>query len=171
MRKSQVARTLYTQAAREFPNSSAAATGLGALAHAAGDREASLGHLRRALELNDRDALAWFELALVENDQALLEKAAQLNPDLAEAHVLLGVRATDDGRLDVALGHLEQATRLMPRKSYAWYSLGYAQVQCGDTTKARQSLEQALGTATTPEQRAMAATLLDSLGLDSLNRN
>jgi tetratricopeptide (TPR) repeat protein len=158
-----LARTLYTQAAREFPNSSSAATGLGALALAEGDRDGARAQLKRSLELNDRDALAWFECALIDNDHAALEKAAQLNPNLAEAHVLLGVRATDDGDLDAALEHLEQATRLLPRKSYAWYSLGYAQVRNGDTEGATRSLEQALRTATTAEQRKMASTLRDSL--------
>jgi tetratricopeptide (TPR) repeat protein len=158
-----LARTLYTQAAREFPNSSSAATGLGALALAEGDRDGAREQLKRSLELNDRDALAWFEWALIDNDHAALEKAAQLNPNLAEAHVLLGVRATDDGDLDAALEHLEQATHLLPRKSYAWYSLGYAQVRNGDTEGATRSLEQALRTATTAEQRKMASTLRDSL--------
>jgi tetratricopeptide (TPR) repeat protein len=162
-RKPALARDLYTQASKAYPDSSAVETGLGTLAYNEGDPVKALAHLRRALELNDRDALAWFELSLLENDQAALEKAVQLNPNLAEAHVLLGVRLTDDGNLDAALQHLEQATRLLPRKSYAWYSLGYAQFQRGDVAGARGALEQALQTASTQEQRQMAATLLDSL--------
>lgn len=160
--KPELARMLYTQAANAFPNSSVVETGLGTLAYGTGDNPGARAHLKRALELNDRDALAWFELGLMEDDPAALEKAAQLNPNLAEAHVLLGVRATDDGDLGAALQHLEQATRLLPRKSYAWYSLGYAQLKRGDSAGARRSLEQALATATSPEQHAMAATLLDS---------
>jgi Flp pilus assembly protein TadD len=87
----------------------------------------------------------------------------RLDPNLAEAQVLLGVRATDLGDLDKALEHLEHATRLMPRKSYAWHSLGYAQQKHGDLTGVRISLEHALQTATSPEQGQMAATLLGSL--------
>ncbi len=162
--KPALAKALYTQAAREFPNSSAVATGLGTLAYAEGDAEAARSHLSHALQLNDREALAWFQLALTENNQTALERAVELNPNLAEARVLLGVRATDLGDFDTALLHLEQATRLLPRKSYAWYSLGYAQTKQGDAIGARRSLEQALATATSPEQRQMAATLLDSLG-------
>ena len=162
-RQPELARTLYTRAAREYPNSSSAATGLGILALAEGKQDGARAHLKRALELNDRDALAWFQWALMENDQTALEKAALLNPNLAEAHVLLGVRLTDDGNLAAALAHLEQATRLMPRKSYAWYSLGFAQNKLGDSAGARRALEQALQNATTPEQRQMAETLLVSL--------
>ena len=120
-------------------------------------------HLNRALELNDRDSLAWFQLALTANTVGALERAAELNPNLAEAHILLGVRATDDNQLDTALTHLKLATRLVPRKSYAWYSLAYAQQKQGDAASARASLEQALQTATTPQHREMAAALLDSL--------
>ena len=161
--KPELAKMLYTQAAREFPNSSAAATGLATVTFAEGSHDRALAQLKHALELNDRDALAWFELALMDNDQAALERAVQLGPNLADAQVLLGVRATDIGDLDTALVLLERATRLMPRKSYAWYSLGYAQQKGGDTAGAHISLEHALQTATSREQREMAGTLLDSL--------
>ncbi|MEO5925093.1 MAG: tetratricopeptide repeat protein [Bryobacteraceae bacterium] len=159
----QLAHTLYEQAAKEYPNSSGAATGLATLAFAEGNRDGALKQLRHALDLNDRDALAWFELGAMENDNAALENAARWNPNLGEAHVLLGVRATDAGDLAAALRHLEQATNLMPRKSYAWYSLGYAQEKAGLHDAAELSLRTALRAATTTEQRQMAQTLLDSI--------
>jgi Flp pilus assembly protein TadD len=158
-----LAHKLYAQAARDFPKSSSAATGLATLALGDGDREKASSELRRALDLDAHDSRAWFELAVMNNDTPALRKVVELDPNFAEAHILLGVRATDDGDLDAALQHLEQATRLMPRKSYAWYSLGYAQQKAGDTTAARQSLDRALLFATAPEQRSMAATLLDSM--------
>ncbi len=158
-----MARTLYSQAAREYPNSSSAATGLAVLAAAEGDREKAASELRRALDLNDRDAQALFAAAVLDNDRQALERVVEIDPNFAEAHVLLGVRATDEGDLNAGLRHLEQAVTLMPRKSYAWYSLGYAQWKKGDAVGARRSLQQALQTAASPEQRTMAATLLDSL--------
>ncbi len=78
--------------------------------------------------------------------------------------MILGVRATDDGDFEAALEHLGKAVRLLPRKSYAWYSLGFAQYKGGDAEGARASLEQALRTASTPEQIRMAQTLLGALG-------
>ena len=159
----EIARPLYEQAAREFPNSSAVAAGLGAMALALGDEPTARGHLERALQLNDRDAAAWFELGLLNHDDASLERAAALNPNLGEAHLLLGVHATDDRDLARAMPHLEQAVRLMPRKSYAWYSLAFAQARANQPAAARESLQQALHTAATQEQRAMAQTLLGSL--------
>jgi Tfp pilus assembly protein PilF len=51
----------------------------------------------------------------------------------------------------------------MPLKSYAWYSLAFAQTRAGQSAAARESLQRALHTATTPEQRKMAETLVSSL--------
>ena len=77
--------------------------------------------------------------------------------------MLLGVHATDDGDFGAALTHLREAVRLMPLKSYAWYSLGFAQVKAGQTEDAKSSLLRALHTATSPEQTKMAEVLLSSL--------
>ncbi len=105
-----------------------------------------------------------FQKALLEGDQAALEKAAALNPKLGEAQLLLGERATDRGDLALAIQHLERAVDLLPRKSNAWYSLAFAQQKRGDLEAARVSLTHALRTAATPEQTAMTRALLDSLG-------
>ncbi|MEO8096975.1 MAG: tetratricopeptide repeat protein [Acidobacteriota bacterium] len=155
--------TFYEQAARDYPNAASASLGLGILARARGRTEEARGHLQRALVLNDRDAMTWFQWAVLENDHAALEKAARLNPNFGEARSLLGVRATDDGDLPAALEHLQQAARLLPRKSYVWYSLAFAQFKAGQPEPAATSLESALRTATSPEQIQMAQTLLDSL--------
>ncbi len=99
---------------------------------------------------------------IVDNDARALQRSVELNPDLAEAHILLGVRATDDGELDVALQHLERATQLDAAQVPRLVSLGYAQERAGRKEEARQSLDRALQTAVSREQREMAATLLDS---------
>lgn len=104
-----------------------------------------------------------FQKALLEDDQDALEKAAALNPKLGEAQLLLGEHATDRGDLESAIQYLERAVDLLPRKSNAWYALGYAQQKRGDAEAARMSLERAARTATTPEQTAMARALLESL--------
>lgn len=162
-RHPEIAKQLYEQAMREFPGASAVETGLGAMALALGDEASARSHLQSAIRLNEDDASAWFALGLLDHNDRALERAAALNPNLGEAHLLLGVHATDDGDLPLALAHLEQAVRLMPRKSYAWYSLAFAQVRANQTAAARDGLQRALHTATTPEQRKMAETLLESL--------
>lgn len=104
-----------------------------------------------------------FQKALLEDDQDALEKAAALNPKLGEAQLLLGERATDRGDLELAIQYLERAVDLLPRKSNAWYALGFAQQKRGDSVAARVSLDEALRKAKTPEQTAMARALLESL--------
>lgn len=159
----KLARSLYTEASRQFPDSSGAATGLAMLANLNGDRDAARSHLLRALALNQENAEAWFQLALLEGDDTALRKAAKLNPNLGEAQLLLGVHATDDGDLDSAIEYLENAVDLLPRKSPAWYSLAFAQQKNGDEAAAIVSLYRALRTATTMEQTAMAEALIESL--------
>ncbi len=159
----ELARSFFEQAAREFPTSSGAAAGLGAMELTLGHEPAARAHLQRAIQLNDRDPEAWFQLGLLDHDDAALARAAELNPALGEAHLLLGVHATDDNLLPIAVDHLQQAVRLMPLKSYAWYSLAFAQTRAGQSAAARESLQRALHTATTPEQRKMAETLVSSL--------
>lgn len=158
-----LARSLYTEASRQFPDSSGAATGLAMLASLDGDRDAARSHLLRALALNQEDANAWFQFALLEGDDTALRKAAELNPNLGEAQLLLGVHATDDGDLDRAIEYLESAVELLPRKSSAWYSLAFAQQKNGDDAATITSLNRALRTATSPEDTAMANALLESL--------
>ena len=82
--------------------------------------------------------------------------------DFAEAHVLLGIRATDAGDLQKALVHLRQAVRVLPRRSYIWNALAYAEQKAGDRFAAIGSARQAIRTATTAEQVRMAETLIEA---------
>jgi tetratricopeptide (TPR) repeat protein len=158
-----VAREKYSQAQRENPDSAEVTAGLAALAEAEGDRELAKTLFEKALALDDRDAAAWFQYSVITGDEEALRKAAELDPNLGEAQLLLGIHATDDNRIDEALDHLDRATQLLLRKSYAWYSLAFAQQKADETTAALHSVERALATATTPEQTAMAQTLLTLL--------
>lgn len=158
-----VAKTVVDQAVREFPNTPAVATLEGRMAMALGDEAGARVHFERALRMDDRNADAWFERALLDHDDAALVRAAELNPNLGEARLLLGVHATDDGELPTALTHLREAVRLMPLKSYAWYSLAFAQVKAGQAEDAKASLQRAFHTAASPEQTAMARALMSSL--------
>ncbi len=171
-----LATELYQLAARNSPDSSSAALGLGALAAAQGRNEEAGAHLERAIQFDPGNAAAWFEYALLEQDRGagaarvreLLEKTVAANPDFGEAHALLGIRATDEGRYDDAIAHLEDAARLLPRKSYVWHALAFAQQKRGRTAEALVSARRAARTAATPEQAAMAESLL--LGLNGAPR-
>jgi tetratricopeptide (TPR) repeat protein len=172
VRRSTLARTLFEQAARERPDSAAAAAGLGSLALSEGRKEDARRSLERAIALGDRDAGTWFELAMLEREtgapgarvDALLRRTITLNPNFAEAHFLLGARATDDGDYATAIGHLHEALRVLPRQSYFWHALGYAQAKLGMHQEAAESARRALASAATEEHERMAETLLRQVG-------
>src|SRR5262249_47575279 len=145
--RNALARTLFGQAARNRPDSPAAAAGLGALALAEGRKEDARRSLERAIALGSRDAGTYFELASLERETGaprkrvdeLLRRTIALNRNFAEAHFLLGVRATDDGEYAAAIEHLREAVRILPRQSYFWHALGYAQAKLGRREEAVES--------------------------------
>jgi tetratricopeptide (TPR) repeat protein len=172
VRRNALARTLFEQAARERPDSAAAAAGLGSLALAEGRKEDARQSLELAIALGDRDAGTYFELAMLEREtgapgarvDALLKRTVALNPNFAEAHFLLGTRATDDGDYATAIGHLREALRVLPRQSYFWHALGYAQAKLGMRQEAAESARRALASAATEEHERMAEALLRQSG-------
>jgi tetratricopeptide (TPR) repeat protein len=170
MGKQPLAAQLFQQAARDYPETAAAALGLGSLASAQGRVEEARSHLDRATKLDPRNGSAWFELAMLEQETgagservtALLDQAVAANPNLGQAQVLLGVRASDAGQYSVAAQHLEQAARLLPRKSDVWQALAFVQDRLG-LPAAEKSAVRAVRTAVTPDQAIAAETLLSGL--------
>jgi len=165
------ARTLFDEAAREHPDSAAAEAGLGMLSMTQNRPGDARRHLERALQLDDKDATILFEYALLERDagagtervRELLEKVVALNPNFGEAQLLLGVRATDDRNFDRAVVYLHDAARLLPRQSYVWHALAYAQQKLGRYPEALDAAQRAVRTASTDDQEHAAETLRDAL--------
>jgi tetratricopeptide (TPR) repeat protein len=172
------ARTLFEQAAREHPESATAEAGLGMLAMTQNRPGDARRYLERAVQLDDKDSTILFEYALLERDagagtdrvRELLEKVVALNPSFGEAQLLLGVRATDDRRFDAAVTYLHDAARLLPRQSYVWHALAYAEQKRGHYPEALDAAQRAVRTASTDDQEHMAEALRDALrGLVSGN--
>ena len=167
----QQAQTLFEQAAREHPESATAEAGLGMLAMTQNRPGDARRHLERAIQLDEKDASILFEYALLERDagagvervRELLEKVVAINPNFGEAKMLLGVRATDDGRYDAAIAYLKDAARLLPRQSYVWYALAYAQQKAGNQPEALAAAQRAIRSAATDEQQHSAEALRDAL--------
>lgn len=165
------ARALFERAAREHPDSATAQAGLGMLAMTQNRPGDARRYLEKALKLDDKDATILFEYALLERDagvgtervRELLEKVVALNPSFGEAQLLLGVRATDDRRYDAAITYLHDAARLLPRQSYVWHALAYAQQKLGNYPEALDAAQRAVRTASTDEQERMAEALRDAL--------
>jgi tetratricopeptide (TPR) repeat protein len=165
------ARTLFEQAAREHPDSATAEAGLGMLAMTQNRPGDARRYLEKAIQLDDKDATILFEYALLERDagvgtervREMLEKVVALNPNLGEAQLLLGVRATDDRNYDRAVAYLHDAARLLPQQSYVWHALAYAQQKLGHYPEALDAAQRAVRTASTDEQEHMAESLRDAL--------
>ncbi len=165
------ARGLFEQAAREHPDSATAQAGLGMLAMTQNRPGDARRYLEKAIQLDNKDASILFEYALLERDagagndrvRELLEQVVMLNPNFGEAQLLLGVRATDDGRYDAAIKYLHEAARLLPRQSYVWHALAYAQQKLGNYPEALDAAQRAVRTASTDEQEHMAEALRDAL--------
>src|SRR5262249_15346873 len=88
------------------------------------------------------------------------KKVLEIDPDFADAALLLGIRETDDGDLNSAISHLRTATRIRPQKSGSWHALSYAQAKAGDFEGSAQSARRAIATAENdPEMRAAQALL------------
>jgi Tfp pilus assembly protein PilF len=170
-KKLDLARKLFEAAARAHPDSPEAEAGLGTLAIAENRREDGLAHLHRALELRAPGGEAYFALAMLKRDEGelpsevdqLLERAIAADPLYAEAHLVLGQRETDRADYARAIPHLETAAGILPRQSYIWYALAYAQAKAGQKDAARDSTLRALQTARSMDHEQMARALLESL--------
>jgi tetratricopeptide (TPR) repeat protein len=155
----ELAKSLYLEAARNNPESPAAIAGLGELAHAENRNEDALRDLDRAIAMGGRDANVYLELGTLRNDDALLEQALTIDPNLSDAHFLLGTRATDRGNFTAAIEHLRQAVAIQPRRFTYWHALGYAQAKSGDRHGAAESARRTVILASNEQEEHMAAAL------------
>ena len=92
----------------------------------------ALATARRAIELDDEDAISYFTLGRVhlarrEYDPAIaaLQHSLQLNPCLAVTHCGLGDSFAYEGRLDEAIQQFEVAIKLSPHDPFRWAFYSY----------------------------------------------
>jgi len=161
---------LAAKIVEKLPASAAAESARGAVELAGEHREEARKHFDRAIALGSRDASLYFEYAMLErdagrSDRSLLEKTLSMDPQFADAHFLIGVRATDDEDYKSALDHLDAATRARPDRSAYWHALGYAQARAGDTSAMKISARRAIRTAENDQEEAMAQELLNLIPL------
>lgn len=157
----RLALSLFAGAAKDNPQSPPAVVGLGELALAEHREPDAQREFERAIAMGDRDAETYFQLALLKDDATLLEQTVIVDPNFAEAHFLLGVRATDRGDFASAIDHLRHAVAIKPRRFSYWNALGYAQSKAGDRAGASESARRATQIASGDQEEKIAASLTE----------
>jgi len=90
------------------------------------------------------------------------QRAVQLGPANAEAHLALGQALKEEGKLDDAVNELNTATRFDPQLSYAFSTVGSVKLQQNSLAEAAASFTQAvnLNSANSTAHYGLGATLL-----------
>lgn len=151
----EASRNAYESMIREKIHVAESWEGLGLLALRDKQPDAARAAFSKAIEAGTQNAGAFIEYARLEPENAkavaALEKAAKLNPKLAEPHFLMALRESDPAR---RIARLKTAATLNPRDASYWQALAeahLAQHEFGEAAKAWRAAEQA---ATGDEQRA-----------------
>jgi tetratricopeptide (TPR) repeat protein len=158
----------YQRVAAARTESAEVETALGALALSRNDRAEARKRLERAIQLGTREARTYFEYAMLLRESgapkkdviAHLDRTVELNPQYAEAHFLLGEEELRRSRFDGAIGHLRQATAILPRQSYFWHALALAYHGQGERELARRAAHRASDSAKTEAESAAAQAVI-----------
>ena len=140
------------------------ATRLGALALRLGRKEDARAHLSRAITLGSREAMTYFEYAVLLGEEngrreeiaKNLERAAGLNPNFAEAHFLLGNLELAAGRAREAAERFLRAAEILPRQAVFWHAAALALHETGETDQARRAAFRARDAAADERETEMA---------------
>jgi len=162
------ARRLLERAAVRHPDSREVLSGLAMLAMREKRMDDARRYFERAIEADANDGRTLFEYAMLLRDTAgdrdrvteYMEKAVKASPDLAEAHFLLGVRKSDEGRFDASVEHLRRATELLPRQAYFWHALAYSYHKLGNAARSREAAYRARNAARSEQETKMAEAAL-----------
>lgn len=143
--------SLYETTLARNPSSWVAHLNLGTVLDDAGQPEASLPHLRRALELKPDYPETLNSLGNVlnrlghsEEARPLLEKAVRIQPRFASAHNTLGVALMALGRNEEGLASFRRAVEIDPTLTVAHVNLALALAKSGHLPEAIRQFEDAL---------------------------
>lgn len=169
MKRDAEAAAVYRQMVKRYPDSAAAHSGMAVIAMRDHDLAKARASYEEAVRLGAKDASTYFEYAMLlresgapaEQVSEYLNKTVEANPSHAEAHFLLGVRASDAGEYSAAVEHLRRATEVLPRQAYFWQALAYAYLKLGRNAEARPAALRALRAARTEHELDAARTTLD----------
>lgn len=122
---------LWTATLPRNPDCWVAHNNLGVLVGQKGQTEASLMHLKKAVEINPGYADAQNNLGTVLKQNGNLEDALthyqialDINPNFAEAHGNLGLLLQQKGKMDEAMAHFQKALDINPHLAEQHFNLG-----------------------------------------------
>jgi adenylate cyclase len=136
------------------------------------DAKQASANIKRALVLQGDDPTTLFLvggashfMARHRSGVALLERAIQLNPNLAMAHGLLGIGYASIDRPTVGLSHVETALRLSPRDPMTYFTAqALCQFVAGDYSGALSSAERSSSINPSSDNHLYMAAALAELG-------
>lgn len=146
-----LAQTIYQQIIGAAPHFAEAHHLLGVLMSQQGQQEAAVGHIRQAIQLDNRNPAYYNNLGEVYRRQEKPDKAGryytlalELNPRFAPAHYNLANILKIQGQIPNALNHYQQAIEADKRYEAAYYNLGNTYLEIGHFRSAVQTYQQLL---------------------------
>ena len=167
--KRKEAKEMYLKLARENPANWKVEEALAYLSRRNAEKEEARRHFARAVELGCTDGKLYLDYAMLlrEADQKdpaivpVLRKAVEVNPQLQEAHLLLGYYFLNARNYKEAVDHLKQVKQVSGQQApYYFRALAYAYHQIGVPLEARTAAERARKLASSPEEISSAEELL-----------
>jgi tetratricopeptide (TPR) repeat protein len=170
--KVEEGRKAYLKLAEESPQDDVeAAEALGYFAwRSLREPEEGQRHFARAVELGSRNAMVYFDYAMLLREKQindpmilpLLEKAVELKPDLADAQYELGARFYQEKMYARSVVHFNQIRQVSRERAVPMFrAMAYAYHQLGDSEEARKAAEQARQYSRSLEEIAEAEQLLE----------
>ena len=162
----------YRSLASANPESPLPWIAAGKLELKSGNRDAARQDFAKAVAMNTKDARTYFNYALLlygvepQNPAVVssLVKAIELEPANADAHEFLANRLASQGQFGPALEHLRAIRNPKPDHAHQYFQLlGYVNFRLGNQEEARNAVQRARQTASTPVQTIESDRLLELL--------
>lgn len=109
--------------------------------------------------------LTWFQIRHWQNSASLFRHALAVTSDNHVAHNGLGIALLEEGHIEEAISHYQEAIRLKPRYPEARANLGQVQLKMGRVDEAVEQLREAIRLSPShPEARINLAIAYDAQG-------
>jgi tetratricopeptide (TPR) repeat protein len=128
--------------------------------------ELQSGLVKRESDLPDQARCSFNEgLELLDTGEPRMaatsfEKALEIAPYCADAHVAVGIAYAMDSRIYPAIDHLEKAAEIEPDNFFAHFKMGQLCFKLRTPQKGYEALARALDCATSREEKRLVAQLL-----------